>query len=63
MLGHAVPLLPLLSLVGCYRYRPQPLLPAAIEQQYRSRTLADVGLKEFIEAQPVGRPAVWPSKE
>src|SRR5262249_1105027 len=51
----------LLSLAGCYHSRPQPLLPAAVEQQYRSRTLADAGLKEFIDAQP--KPARWPSKE
>ena len=56
-------LAPLLFLAGCYHYRPQLLLPAAVEQQYRSRTLADAGLKEFIEAQPVGKPPAWPSKE
>ena len=56
-------LAPLSSLVGCYHYRPQPLLPAAVEQQYRSRTLADAGLKEFIEAQRVGKLPAWPSKE
>jgi outer membrane protein TolC len=60
--GAAATLL-LLPLAGCYHYRPQPLLPSILEQQYRSRTLADPGLKEFIEAQPVGKPASWPSKE
>ena len=54
---------PLVSLVSCYHYRPQPLLPPALEQEYRSRTLADAGLKEFIEIQPTGRPESWPSKE
>lgn len=62
-LRRAALLAPLLSFAGCYHYRPQPLLPAAVEQQYRSRTLADAGLKEFIEAQPVGKPTTWPPKE
>lgn len=62
-LGRAALLAPFMSLAGCYHYRPQPLLPAAVEQQYRSRTLSDAGLKKFIEAQPRGKPAAWPSKE
>ncbi|HYM74874.1 MAG TPA: TolC family protein [Candidatus Dormibacteraeota bacterium] len=62
-LGRAALFVPLLSFVSCYHYRPQPLLPPAVEQQYRSRSLADPGLKEFIEAQPVGKPASWPSTE
>ena len=62
-LGRAALVAPLVSLVSCYHYRPQPLLPPALEQQYRSRTLADAGLKEFVEAQPTGRPESWPSKE
>ena len=49
--------------VSCYHYQPLPLLPPALEQQYRSRTLADSGLKEFIEAQPGARPGSWPSGE
>lgn len=53
----------LLPLAGCYHYRSHPLLPAVVDQQYRSRTLADPGLKEFIEAQSVGKPVSWPSKE
>jgi cobalt-zinc-cadmium efflux system outer membrane protein len=53
----------LFPIAGCYHYRSQPLLPPVLEQQYRSRTLADPGLKEFVEAQPSGKPAVWPSTE
>jgi outer membrane protein, heavy metal efflux system len=53
----------LLPLAGCYHYRPQPILPATVEQQYRARSLSDPGLKEFIEAQPVGKPASWPSTD
>jgi len=52
-----------LPVVGCYHYRPQPILPPALEQQYRSRSLADPGLKEFIDAQPLGKPASWPPTE
>ena len=53
----------LLSNTGCYHYRPQPLLPPALEQQYRSRSLMDAGLREFVDAQPSGKPASWPLTE
>lgn len=53
----------LLPLAGCYHYRPQPLLPPSVETRYRSRNLADPGLKEFIDAQNVGKPASWPPSE
>lgn len=53
----------LVPLAGCYHYRAQPLLPPSVEQQYRSRNLADPGLKEFIESQPVGKLASWPSND
>ena len=50
-------------IAGCYHYRPQPLLPPALEQQYRSRSLADASLKEFIDARPIGKPPSWPPTE
>jgi hypothetical protein len=53
----------LLPIAGCYHYRPQPLLPPARETQYRSRNFADPGLKEFTDAQNVGKPLSWPPKE
>ncbi len=52
-----------IPITGCYRYRPQPLLPPAVEQQYRSRSLTDPDLKEFIEAQSTGKPTSWPPTE
>ena len=53
----------LLPIAGCYHYRPQPLVPAAFEQQYRSRSLADPRLREFVDAQPVAKPPAWPPPE
>ena len=53
----------LLPITGCYHYRPQPILPPALEQQYRSRSLMDPGLREFLDAQPVGKPISWPLTE
>ena len=53
----------LLPVVGCYHYQPQPLLPPALEHQYRSRSLMDAGLREFVDAQPSGKPASWPLTE
>ena len=53
----------LLSITGCYHYRPQSLLPPVVEREYRSRSIADPGLKEFIEAQPIEKPASWPPAE
>ena len=47
-------------IAGCYRYRPQALSPPVLEQQYRSRSLMDPGLRGFVDAQPVGRPTSWP---
>ena len=31
---------------------PQPILPPAVEQQYRSRSIADPGLKELSRLSP-----------
>ena len=53
----------LLPITGCYHYKAQPLLPPVLEHQYRSRSLMDAGLREFMDAQPVGKPASWPLSE
>ena len=53
----------ILPAAGCYHYRSQPILPPTLEQQYRARSLADPGLKEFVSAQPVGKPPSWPPTE
>ncbi len=42
--------IPLLC-VGCVRYRPAPLDPPALEQTYRSRSLSDPGLLEYVREQ------------
>jgi|SRR5579863_1372341 len=51
------------SFVSCYRYQARPLAPQGVERQYRSRTLADAGLKEFLQAQVEGRPPSWPANK
>ena len=53
----------LLPTVGCYHYRPQPIQPPALEQQYRSRNLGDGGLREFVEAQAAQKVSSWPPTE
>jgi outer membrane protein TolC len=57
------PFIILLPIAGCYQYRPQPIRPTAIEQQYRSRSLRDTGLKAFIATQPGGSSSSWPPTE
>ena len=34
-----------------------------LEQQYRSRSLMDAGLRDFMDAQPIGKPTAWPLAE
>lgn len=38
-----------LTLSGCVKYRPQPLDPPRAEQLFRSRSLADPGLRAFLK--------------
>ena len=52
-----------LPATGCYHYRPQAILPPALEQQYRTRSLADPGLRDFVNAQPIEKPTSWPPAE
>lgn len=53
----------LAALAGCapaVRYHPQPIAPAATAAKLESRTLADVGLKQFMEKN-LGHPVrPWP---
>jgi outer membrane protein TolC len=37
------------TLSGCVKYRPHPLDPPQAEQQFRSRTLSDPGLRAFLK--------------
>lgn len=50
------------ALSGCavQRYRPEPIVPSAAAARFETRTLADPGLRAFIEAR-LGHPmAPWP---
>lgn len=42
------------ALTGCVKYHPQPLDPPRSEQRFRARTLADPGLRKFLDR------ADWP---
>jgi outer membrane protein, heavy metal efflux system len=37
------------ALTGCVKYHPRPLDPPRSEQQFRARTLADLGLRSFVQ--------------
>jgi outer membrane protein TolC len=41
------------------RYRPRPLDPLRLEAEYRSRDLADPGLRAFVAASGKHQPAAW----
>lgn len=58
--SRAALLVTLWPVAACYHYKAQPLLPPVLEQQYRSRSLNDSGLREFMDAQPLGKPGSWP---
>ena len=47
-------------MAGCYHYKPQPLLPPVLEQQYRSRSLTEAGLSHYETFSPKFD---WLSKE
>jgi len=45
---------------GCETYRPAPLAPAKSDQEYRTRTLADPGLRQFAESNLDSGLREWP---
>ena len=47
-------------LAGCVRYEPQPLRPQQLESAFRARTLADAGLRQFVETNFISRSVAWP---
>jgi outer membrane protein TolC len=47
-------------LSGCVKYQPRPIDPPRLEQDYRSRSLSDPGLRAFVEAGSAQKPASWP---
>lgn len=54
----------LLAGAGCAHYEPRPLAPEMAAADFEARSLADVGLKQFVEANlsrelPAWPPAAW----
>lgn len=47
---------------GCVHYQPKPLLPAQAMNNLESRTLADVGLRAFIETNAPDVAKEWPRR-
>jgi outer membrane protein TolC len=48
---------------NCVRYNARPINPQVLENQFRSRSFADAGLREFVQRQ-CGKPALaWPPTE
>ena len=45
---------------GCAHYQPKPLAPTHAENQFNSRSLADAGLKAFIETYAPELAKEWP---
>jgi len=51
-----------LCLTGCKHYHDQPLLPQQTAADFGSRTLADAGLKKFLETNLHREVAPWPPR-
>ena len=50
-------------LAGCaHRYRPAPIVPATTASQFESRSLADPGLRSFVEQKLGHAVSSWPPK-
>ncbi len=50
-------------IASCATYRPAPLSPLKSEEEYRSRTLADTGLRRFVESNLGVALHKWPPPE
>ena len=48
---------------GCVHYQAKPLAPAQNINRLESRSLADAGLRAFIETNAPGRVKDWPMRE
>jgi outer membrane protein, heavy metal efflux system len=53
-------LIVLISLAGCARFTPKPLLPEKTAQGFEARSLGNPGLKEFIEKNIGKQVTPWP---
>ncbi|MGH8610484.1 MAG: TolC family protein [Gammaproteobacteria bacterium] len=47
---------------GCARYEPKPLAPAQTASKLEARTLADLGLRTFVEANTPESAKEWPRR-
>ncbi len=47
-------------LAGCVKYRPKPLEPPRLEQEYRARSHSSPSLRSYIEANASVKPSQWP---
>lgn len=56
----ALPVAVAAILFGCARFKPEPLSPARNGTNFNGRTLADTGLKRFVEASLKRRLESWP---
>ena len=53
----------ILLLGGCAKYQPRPISPGQLETNFRSRSLAETGLRDFFEKNLNKSPSSWPPKE
>ena len=60
LLRTPIVLVALSVLTGCVKYRPKPLEPPRLEQEYRARSLSEPGLRSFVEANASAKPSQWP---
>lgn len=58
--GRVFLLVGILALAGCVKYRPLPIDPPQVERDYRARTLADMGLRAYVEANSSPTASQWP---
>jgi outer membrane protein TolC len=59
-LGTAAILVCALFETHCIRYTPRPIVPSALESQFRNRSLNDPGLRELIQKQSGSAALSWP---
>jgi cobalt-zinc-cadmium efflux system outer membrane protein len=52
----------LIVLAGCAAYRPMPIDPPRLEQEFRARNLSSPGLRVFMEASSGVKREEWPLK-
>jgi len=50
-------------LAGCVTYKPEPISPAQTDAAFRSRTVDDSGLRDFVSKNSTNLAAHWPPKE